>query len=84
MAMYKCNKCDEWMDDDYHPCAQDVRTPSGLDLVCPDCEAEINEDIDAAHAVVRAQDEVREFATAVEKQVREKGSVSNKTIVEGK
>ena len=50
MAVYMCNKCGQWMDDDYHPCSQDVRTPSGLDLVCPDCEAEIQEDIDAAHA----------------------------------
>lgn len=35
MAMYYCKSCDNYIDDDYHPCVQHPSQP--LELICPDC-----------------------------------------------
>ena len=37
MAVYYCESCDTYMDNDYHPCEEWI---GGL-LVCPDCFEEL-------------------------------------------
>jgi len=44
MAMYRCNECDMFVDDDHHPCEQDPRPGQDLELLCPDCAVEIMEE----------------------------------------
>ncbi len=38
MAMYICEECDSWMDDDYNP-MEDFQGK----CVCPDCSVELEE-----------------------------------------
>jgi hypothetical protein len=42
--MYRCNECDKFVDDDWHPCTEDPRLGQGLELLCPDCAEEIIEE----------------------------------------
>jgi hypothetical protein len=44
--MYYCEQCDNYIDNDYHPCEVDPRDPKGLTLVCPDCFFFLVEDPD--------------------------------------
>ena len=44
MAVYRCEECQEWMDNDYCPCAEHPTIKNGL--VCPDCADELEEDED--------------------------------------
>ena len=88
MAMYRCNECDKFVDDDYHPCELDVRDPSGLGLVCPTCHADIEELIFEAHAELLVESyaessKEESFAEKVAREVKTKGSVSNQKIVRG-
>ena len=39
MAVYYCQECDSYVDDDWHPC-QEVKG----ELVCPDCYEEMQEE----------------------------------------
>ena len=44
MAMYRCNECDMFVDDDWNPCEEDPRPGQELELLCPDCAEEIIEE----------------------------------------
>lgn len=36
MAIYYCNHCDNYIDDDWHPGEPDPESDS-FDMICPDC-----------------------------------------------
>lgn len=38
MAIYYCQECDNYIDDDYHPCVPHPSKP--LELLCPTCAEE--------------------------------------------
>ena len=40
MAIYRCNKCDELVDDDYYPCTVDPEDDT--QLICPNCAEELD------------------------------------------
>jgi hypothetical protein len=43
MAVYYCNRCDRYVDDDYTPCVEDPESPKGqFWVMC--CEHEDDED----------------------------------------
>ena len=42
MAMFICNKCGNYVDNDYHPCSQDPNDELGL--ICPECAFEMEEE----------------------------------------
>ncbi len=44
MAVYRCNLCDSFIDDDYHPCEEDPRQGYEHELVCEDCFIELTEE----------------------------------------
>ena len=84
MALYRCNKCGYVMDGDHDgPGVLDIRDPVATAVVCPSCQVDIEEDIEAAHELMRAEDRARDFAKEVERQAKKYGSVSNLTIVRG-
>ena len=58
MAVYYCNECDRYLDDDYHPCAEDPRKK--LHLLCPECEILVDGMIEDGHAAIREEDRKRE------------------------
>ena len=35
MATYRCEQCDTWLDNDYHPCEQHPKYED--ELICPEC-----------------------------------------------
>lgn len=43
MAMCRCNECDQFIDDDYHPMSEDPR--DGCKLVCEGCIDELDEEL---------------------------------------
>ncbi len=45
MAIYRCNLCDNFIDNDYHPCAEDPRQGQGHELVCEDCLVDLEEEV---------------------------------------
>lgn len=53
MAMYVCEECLVFADDDYHPCSEHPFKKLGL--VCPDCEAEMEEERQTLESWRKAQ-----------------------------
>ena len=41
MAVYRCEECDTWKDNDYHPCEQHPTHEN--ELICPACMVEMPE-----------------------------------------
>lgn len=41
MAVYECDECGQFLDDDYHPAAPHPKYISGI--ICPECLLELEE-----------------------------------------
>ena len=48
MAMYRCSRCENTIDNDWHPCTEDPRDELGL--MCPDCAEEASGEIRSSGA----------------------------------
>ena len=42
MAVYRCEECDKWLDDDYFPCQEHPKHEN--ELICPYCLLQLEEE----------------------------------------